>query len=541
MKILASDLSNATLKENDSANIVNINNAIVSLLSNDLMLFCQNAYTPQTWERKWINDSSVQGYPRGYCVWYNVEELQEFTNKNKAKILRYVSKDMQLKTAYEKLESTQEKSEFLQKVVTGYQDRKNGIIRSSLFELGNLASPAAIYISTRDNNKQLPTNASWWKEFVINDDSGSKIRNFLSGYAAEIMQNHIDTYHLGNNYTSAWLNGFLKKDMTNLEKYQIYNSHQYQTSSEGFDYVRLYAKCRTDQTRLINCVLKTYSKYKAWYISDAENYTANGVFTANGATQIKQKMAGCNNYLSDNIELAIDNIVGTNQTIAGITYTASKSMNAVPQKTINIDDIENRVSAYNATFKIVPISTALSSSISEIIDLYSEKETEYVEYYQSVAYSYKNWFRQWNSGYLEHGGIVKIPANAVSVEVKLDWQYNHNGRTCTAPIYDYPESQFSVYGSHDMLDVQRNIRYNKDRNLKSSRYIVNLTPINNDYEYSISGNGSSYPAMPNVNEVYASNEVTQMTNKSFSIVVEPRTEASYVSYYVSGYKSNLER
>ena len=77
--------------------------------------------------------------------------------------------------------------------------------------------------------------------------------------------------------------------------------------------------------------------------------------------------------------------------------------------------------------------------------------------------------------------------------------------------------------------------------MKSSRYIVNLTPINNDYEYSISGNGSSYPAMPNVNEVYASNEVTQMTNKSFSIVVEPRTEVSYVSYYVSGYKSNLER
>lgn len=88
----------------------------------------------------------------------------------------------------------------------------------------------------------------------------------------------------------------------------------------------------------------------------------------------------------------------------------------------------------------MPISTAVSSTISENIDLYAESEEEYNEYYPSVTYSYNNWFRQWNSGYLEHGGIVKIPANAVSIEVKLDWQYNHNGRTCTAPIYDYPES-----------------------------------------------------------------------------------------------------
>ena len=59
-----------------------------------------------------------------------------------------------------------------------------------------------------------------------------------------------------------------------------------------------------------------------------------------------------------------------------------------------------------------------------------------------------------------------------------------------------------------MLDVQRNIRYNKDKNLKNNRYIVNLTPVNADYEHTISGNMADYPSMPNINEVYASNEVT---------------------------------
>lgn len=68
---------------------------------------------------------------------------------------------------------------------------------------------------------------------------------------------------------------------------------------------------------------------------------------------------------------------------------------------------------------------------------------------KTVNIPYK-WFRMWNSGYLEHGGVISVDRTGDVISVELDWEYNDGDQTMTAPVYDYPQDgNESFYGLYD--------------------------------------------------------------------------------------------
>ena len=546
MSIKATDITSIIIDEENDVNIMTLNKSIVRLLSNDLELCQQDAYTPQIWECKWFNNTEISGYPKGYCVWYNTEDPDEFVQSNKGKILRYVYNNALLKNIYDDLSGVK-KDTFLKEVISGYYDKTTGISCDTLFDIGNLSAPAAIYISLSDNNRERifvnnKLNSKYWTQFTINDAKNTFLNNLLCSHISNMLSTHVQLYHMGNSTTSSYIDTFARKDLTNITNLQKFGSHEFQISTSGFDYVKLFVKQPFSlSARYVNSVAKEKYKKVYWKLASKDKYTTNGIFTLEGSNLARSVLEGCNNYLSDNINIVLNDLIGQYKTISDITYTANKSIYAVPVTTKDFSEIQNRISAYNATFKIVPISTELSSNISSIIDQYVMKEEDVQVNYASVRYSFNRWFRQWNSGYLEHGGIVPIQRNAVSVIVNFDWKYKKDGVEKTAPIYDYPQSSTSFYGYHDTFDEERKLDSNIDLNLKRNRYVVNITPVVNNYKNALFGDDVGYATMPDKNGIYVSNEVTHMKNDSFTIITYPHDDVQFISYYVSGYKEIIQK
>lgn len=117
------------------------------------------------------------------------------------------------------------------------------------------------------------------------------------------------------------------------------------------------------------------------------------------------------------------------------------------------------------------------------------------------------WFRQWNSGYLEHGGIIDIGDRFAedrtiddnSIIIKLNWSYNG----LTAPTYDYPLEGLQSFYSE--------IKYNDGGDLdQMMRYSIQITPICSD-----SDDDNAYSELTNV--VHKCYEITDINNTSFKI------------------------
>ena len=135
------------------------------------------------------------------------------------------------------------------------------------------------------------------------------------------------------------------------------------------------------------------------------------------------------------------------------------------------------------------------------------------------------WFREWTSGYLEHGGIINVQYNNQIVNINFDWLYSNDSKDAKiekAPIYSYYESSESFYGRLNKFDTDK--EYIKDKNLgRSSRYVVNITPYQT----------SNYPSGLTKNSFFQV-EVTNIKNTGFSI--KANTKGQYV-YYVSGFRN----
>lgn len=130
------------------------------------------------------------------------------------------------------------------------------------------------------------------------------------------------------------------------------------------------------------------------------------------------------------------------------------------------------------------------------------------------------WFREWTSGYLEHGGIVSI--TTTSTDIEFNWEYAEHETNLSAPSYSYYESSESFYGRINKFDTSA--EYTKNGNLgKSSRYVVNITPYKQP----------NYPQNLEQNS-FLQVEVTNIKNTGFSI--KTNTMGDYV-YYVSGFRN----
>lgn len=175
------------------------------------------------------------------------------------------------------------------------------------------------------------------------------------------------------------------------------------------------------------------------------------------------------------------------------------------------------------------------------------------------------WCRLWNSGHLEHGGIIEIPkydfissTNASCYVISIDLSWVNNNKL----LYDYQISN-NFYGS-----TVNNLYFSNTAEIENyklsnqliydNRYVVSLTPVqfnDNDLsrntlnlidEYNIVK--TSYPATPNndKNKSFVNYEVFGMTNNSFCIT-RSRTDdlanndnIRYIQYYVSGYRSSID-
>ena len=174
-------------------------------------------------------------------------------------------------------------------------------------------------------------------------------------------------------------------------------------------------------------------------------------------------------------------------------------------------------------------------------------------------------FRIWNSGYLEHFGTVSCGTSQGTdisdyfISVDLDWEYEENGETFTAPVYDYIQTS-SFYGQRfsEMYYAENKTELNQIIGSdKYKRYNVSITPMlyhNDDYIQSHSsdrvfnGNLSSLSAysyqkrpLSNIASSYVTVELHHMTNSSFCFTKSNTNNLAnddvvqFYSYYTNGY------
>lgn len=138
------------------------------------------------------------------------------------------------------------------------------------------------------------------------------------------------------------------------------------------------------------------------------------------------------------------------------------------------------------------------------------------------------WFRLWNSGLLEHGGVIqsnKTSSNFSSV--KFDWTYNNGSETKTAPIYSYAEDSEDFYGIYTKFD-------NGDTISKS-----NLLTKNYRYTISVSHLTDETDVLDKPDSIfnYNINEVVEIKNDGFKIK-NNENSPTYYSYHVRGVIDN---
>lgn len=163
------------------------------------------------------------------------------------------------------------------------------------------------------------------------------------------------------------------------------------------------------------------------------------------------------------------------------------------------------------------------------------------DYPNEGGYKLCKWYRLWNSGYLEHGGIVDcndptktgdsfgysttgkdLTVNPGAIKINLQFQDG-------VPDYDYSNT-----GLEPFYSLDKNIRlngndykYNTADNInQNTRYVVYTTPIGKEYSSEL------------VDGHYMSNEVNTLTNNSFCAVLNGNP---YLSYHCVGFTFQKDR
>lgn len=532
MQLKYTNLDDVVIHNTQSLNINNVNNAILHLLENDLNLANPDGFSPTIWECKWYNDDNVAGYRNGDAVWINTENPYNFIEFYAEKIYNYAKSNPYLKNIIEPY--TPYNYDLYYNILTGYHIDNTTTILPPLFDIGDFTKPAQIKISRYDNNKALLSDSNAWKDFIIRDDYQS-VKKVLQDNLKTMFNKHIEQYHLDDNKLSSTIGTYLLKDLSNAENTQKLDTHIDSFEKIGFDYVVKFVK-KPEQIKFINSVLSTTYISNYWKLTDYDKYAEDGELKPETKTTYIAQLSGCANYISDNIEESINNL--TDKAIVNIKYTAHNSTTLVPQSSTIFNEISANINKYDCTYELALLETNMSAYIKTQIDQYTQIQTVESVYYPEVTYTYYKWFRLWNSGYLEHGGIVPIE-QVGNTTVSLDWNYIDNDLSVVAPTYDYPESTFPFYGSHTKFSNDNGLTYDANNNLNTTnRYVVQLTPINNILSDSLSGNNLMYGNNDNQLCTYCNIEINTIKNTNFSIFID-NNNTPYYSYYVSGYKTNI--
>lgn len=215
---------------------------------------------------------------------------------------------------------------------------------------------------------------------------------------------------------------------------------------------------------------------------------------------------------------------------------------------------------------------------SEGFDIVNKYIVKYDDDISSATMPVKlnRWFRLWNSGYLEHGGIIKCDSTDVSnylYTVDFDWEYeDEDGTILSAPIYNYDridedyifELSGQITSTKDMTFYSETnniyLNYTKDLSIlytnddhldidRDSRYTITLTPyrFNENMKIDIDNLSTTISSIYGNNKLLDDsiivNEVHHIYNKSFSFtdnnlgLTEGNKDkpTKYYCYYCTGF------
>jgi hypothetical protein len=174
--------------------------------------------------------------------------------------------------------------------------------------------------------------------------------------------------------------------------------------------------------------------------------------------------------------------------------------------------------------KFLDHSLSNASAVQSESPLYITDQTGF-DYVKKFSRNKSKWYRLWNSGLLEHGGIISATWTSGSVEVKLNWTDSNNE---TAPVFIYTESPASFYGMYSDFDDGSKISSANALN-QNLRYVLEITPL-------LSASAVPY-GMPDQFNNYTAAEACYLTNSSFSIKLTKNSTRVF-SYYVRGFSSS---
>jgi len=144
-----------------------------------------------------------------------------------------------------------------------------------------------------------------------------------------------------------------------------------------------------------------------------------------------------------------------------------------------------------------------------------------------------DWYREWNSGYLEQGGIIRSSGTSPYVQVALQKPYDYNLPSSPAKANFYDLDNVNLY-----FGPSSTAAYSPASDLKkTSHYVIAVTPCLATENYE-----SKFPADPfnNKNKTFLTAEVFNITNTGFRIMKNFDTSPSddkvqYYQYYTAGY------
>lgn len=233
----------------------------------------------------------------------------------------------------------------------------------------------------------------------------------------------------------------------------------------------------------------------------------------------------------------------------------------------NIINVQNQiiVNNHDQYLNVEGFDFIISSAYKEEKDFFSDINGNKYIFYKG--------FRLWNSGYLEHFGVVKnnkvtqgYLSNIKSyyTTVNLDWEISSG---VSAPIYNYPETsaqysdvyKYLYYGNNSGDDTKKIVEtfdiYDNTYISTDCRYTVTITPLqfnpNRDFNENNLFNDISvlscidYPTIPlkTKNQTYITTEIHHLKNNSFKItrsdtdnLIDNENNFQLYSYYVTGYR-----
>lgn len=199
-------------------------------------------------------------------------------------------------------------------------------------------------------------------------------------------------------------------------------------------------------------------------------------------------------------------------------------------------DISKQYLTDNYLFK--DFSNIPLSSIQKFNSHYWYEQTsngfDHIKIYQHKKNSNElvRWFKLWDSGYLEHGGIIDITrpvegdvsnSENNTYTVNLRWTYNKNN---FSPSYDYPsEGLIQFYGREEYYKTDNIITQIPESYLGITyRYDVTVTPVCDNLKPYGSLNDGKYDMI----------DICFMNNDSFSFTF-PNKNCKQFCYSVRGY------